>query len=1030
MYKKNKDASLSLLSGSTVNRYNRPIKMPEVKIPETITNVSETGIPVLLNRSKSDLSQKFLSSAPSLNDPRRQLSKQERRELFERQHSELLRQQNMQDRRSSTDLNEPTIYHSSTSTAFTKVQTRQDPRVKNSGTSLGPPQTTNVVKPKSPTRGIDYRRSSHENQHPGIGYQKQLSVNIPRQRYLSGGSPSPDGDNSISDALTDLIVKNQVKMDVYGRPILTCPSPNKIEEERQQSINQRFADEIQKHLQMTGTLEIPQSMSQENYTTTSTEIEVNKQSSNTIDLPKYGLEEDYTPQPMEIENSETNDSILEKSDEMEFDSKISELLNEASLIKPIDITKTIDNQDNQITKDIGNVENKLNSDKMKSADVQKDEEEDDDDDDDDDEKLVIAEMDVETKKLEVIARRKSNTEASLETDLLTFVSREDIKKKDPDKVVDKKEQIDSENELENIQSKKADIVVVKEETMNKNEQLKMQREKVLKEVQSMLEKSKEKSIDKIEEAMDPVKAETVSYTRTGQENSTKMSEDPHVSNTIMENNKEISGQNVQQNTPGDFIDYELSTFSSDSDMESVRSYDEDARSDHSRSSPVYYDDSPMKVDPRGPYDVQTSPHKVESKSDTWVSQSRNLYDAYSDCNEQRNFEPRNQPVHQSWHPPPEQNFYMDSVNHPHMSRPPVNPQHYEQTPYPPKRNEEMQNYPPQYSVKSRSDSDMIYHHHQHPPNHPQDPFIQDTDYRTKRKDRYNMDFLSPQDMDYRQKSLIDVNPETGDVDYRRLNPVKPIQNPPQNSPDVKRNVFQSYHHNPNMQFNPPSHNINPQELNQHDNPARSNPILSNPNNMLSPTNPPSWGKAETIGLTSPSKDKKISFKDYKARRKNSPIRNDSQKPDAGFENILQTADLDLKNLKNILETVNVVSALKTDFPDSENSCCADEKLQTHQYIDDVTKISSEPEIKHSGKMSFLNEIKDDDALFNCYGKETIPGLDVMTGQDISPRNISISSILGTNIDMTKFENKDVDMRQDKPKINITDEKGKVRMGRI
>jgi hypothetical protein len=62
---------------------------------------------------------------------------------------------------------------------------------------------------------------------------------------------------------------------------------------------------------------------------------------------------------MEIENSETNDSILEKSDEMEFDSKISELLNEASLIKPIDITKTIDNQDSQITKDIGNIENKL-----------------------------------------------------------------------------------------------------------------------------------------------------------------------------------------------------------------------------------------------------------------------------------------------------------------------------------------------------------------------------------------------------------------------------------------------------------------------------------------------------------------------------------------------------------------------------------------------------------------------------------------------------------------------------------------------
>jgi hypothetical protein len=72
----------------------------------------------------------------------------------------------------------------------------------------------------------------------------------------------------------------------------------------------------------------------------------------------------------------------------------------------------------------------------------------------------------------------------------------------------------------------------------------------------------------------------------------------------------------------------------------------------------------------------------------------------------------------------------------------------------------------------------------------------------------------------------------------------------------------------------------------------------------------------------------ITFKDYKARRKNSPIRNESQKSDAGFENILQTADLDLKNLKNILETVNVVSALKKDFPDSENSRCADEKLQT------------------------------------------------------------------------------------------------------
>jgi hypothetical protein len=37
----------------------------------------------------------------------------------------------------------------------------------------------------------------------------------------------------------------------------------------------------------------------------------------------------------------------------------------------------------------------------------------------------------------------------------------------------------------------------------------MLREKVLKEVQSMLEKSKEKSIDKIDEAIDPVKAETV-----------------------------------------------------------------------------------------------------------------------------------------------------------------------------------------------------------------------------------------------------------------------------------------------------------------------------------------------------------------------------------------------------------------------------------------------------------------------------------------------------------------------------------------
>jgi hypothetical protein len=62
-------------------------------------------------------------------------------------------------------------------------------------------------------------------------------------------------------------------------------------------------------------------------------------------------------------------------------------------------------------------------------------------------------------------------------------------------------------------------------------------------------------------------------------------------------------------------------------MESVRSYNEDERSDHPRSSPVYYDDSPMKVDPRGPYDVQTSPQKMESKSDTWASQSRNLYDS-------------------------------------------------------------------------------------------------------------------------------------------------------------------------------------------------------------------------------------------------------------------------------------------------------------------------------------------------------------------------------------------------------------------
>jgi hypothetical protein len=51
---------------------------------------------------------------------------------------------------------------------------------------------------------------------------------------------------------------------------------------------------------------------------------------------------------------------------------------------------------------------------------------------------------------------------------------------------------------------------------------------------------------------------------------------------------------------------------------------------------------------------------------------------------------------------------------------------------------------------------------------------------------------------------------------------------------------------------------------------------------------PSWGKAETIGLTSPSKDKKITFKDYKARRKNSPIRNESQKSDAGFENIFNS----------------------------------------------------------------------------------------------------------------------------------------------
>jgi hypothetical protein len=83
------------------------------------------------------------------------------------------------------------------------------------------------------------------------------------------------------------------------------------------------------------------------------------------------------------------------------------------------------------------------------------------------------------------------------------------------------------------------------------------------------------------------------------------------------------------------------------------------------------------------------------------------------------------------------------------------------------------------------------------------------------------------------------------------------------------------------------------------------------------------------------------------------LRYESQKSDAGFENILQTADLDLKNLKNILETVNVVSALKKDFPDSENSRCADEKLQTlYVFVFKFRHVNISPEYRRNTYVSW------------------------------------------------------------------------------
>ncbi|XP_052071222.1 uncharacterized protein LOC127709654 isoform X2 [Mytilus californianus] len=1104
-YKKIKDIPQTALSGASASKYNRPFKPTEVKVTET----SElTTIPVLLNRNMSETAVLKIPTGPSFTkDPNRQLSKQERRELFERQHAESLRRQAQEKRPATESYETNKIYYANTD--YSKTQTRQDPRMKN--IPFVPPQPANIVKQQPSTNSMDPRRLTNERPNRGMGYQKQLSVNIPRQRHMSGGSPSPDGDSIISDALTDLIVKNQIKVDAFGRPVLAIPSPAKSEEEKMQAINQKFAEEIQKHLQMTGP----------------------------IDVPRTAMEEDYTPQPMEIESSESLDSKQDKNDMLEFDSKISELLNEASL-KPIENVEMKTQQVTEVNKESGNEMPfndsddelpKLKRPKAKTIDNSAVEE------DDDDEKLIIAEMDVESKKLEVLEKRRKSHEGSLEKDLLTFVSREDIKKKDSDKGSDNSKSQEEQSILNRKEEKdkNINIVVVKEETMSKEEQMKMQRAKVLKEVQSMLEKTKEKAVDKID---DTIKNDNEIL----QIDSNKEGEKGAEAKKQMEDKKDISSNKEAGNLSSEYIDYDLSTFSSDSDNESVRS--DDSRSNHSipqtysRPSPIY-NESPMKVDQRGPYNVQTSPHKMQSKSDSWVC--RDLYNAYGDRVQQpgldnrpedRNQDWSQQPMHReqinqqpipghqsqpqitrpptqqphpshhhyqtpvsSHHQPPipgqhqtpiysqqnqssipgqqnqphftghqnlppfpgqqmirppmpgheNQQFFpgqqmirppmpnQSPVPNQHMIRPPMpnqspvpnqqmmrppmpnlppvpneqmirplmDPPHFDGHSYLPRRHDDPRNYPSQFPVKSRSDSDMVYppHHPQSPQGHLPSPFMQDTDYRQQP----NMNFLNVQDMDHRQNSLIDVNPETGDVDYRRLNPVKPAQSQPLNTPDM-RNQFPP---NPNMPFNsPPLHvNMPPQPSNQNYSPEGAN-LQFNPNNqnMLSPPRSSSWGKTETIGLTSPSKEKKISLTAYKARRKNSPIR------DGSFEGQFPTFDLDVNNLKNILQTVNVVSALKKDFAESESGDSIDGRAQ--RYIDDVTKVSPS-NVKHTGKLAFLNDVQDDDGLFNCYGGEKIPGIDI-SPQNITTGQISISSILGTNVDMKKF---DVDMRQDqRPEI--------------
>lgn len=998
-YRKSKEVAQNT-SGGTSYSYNRPAKPLEVKEASDIHGLG--------SRSKTDTS--MIKGAT-----RRPLTKQERRELFERQHADALRRQALQEARPIEANTDPAkIYVANT--AFTKTQTRHDPRVKHAPPFI-PPQPASIGSQKSVVQGVDPRRLSQEKQTHGMRYQKQLSVNIPRQRRFSGstGSPSPDGDTSISDALTDLIVKNQIRVDASGRPVL--PPTVRTEEERVQSINQKFADEIQKHLQMTGVVDLPR-----------------QPLSVSSEKCQEQLVEDYTPQPMEIEpmeiepmETESTGSYdnIEKGDELEFDSKISELLNQASM-KPMDnlcISESSSSGQVNVQSELGKLGtdikknavdgNKKKMVEMSSTETSTKKPEIEDEEDDDDDKLVIADMDIESKKAEEVEKLRKIKESSLERDLLTYVSRDDIKKKDTDKSET------DENESRNTEEP-INIVVVKEETMNKNEQLKMRREKILKEVQHLLEKSKEKSFDS---DTDSSKDNNASSPSTGE--------------------KQISESKQRQQEPSPVkmplpmphtSEYEFeSRFSSDSEAES-----DDGRYEH-QSTPVYhrpvsrpnFHETPEKVDPRGPYDVQTNPQIVQSKSDTWVQ--KDLFNAYSDNNV-----PPSRPLphgHNQW---PQQQlpqgYPSQSLDHPqhNQGHQPYMPSHMNQQPHPHQAPPPQQNmqYPPQvqnppnpgappppgpvlnspfephlypprsdgggypssFPAQSRSDSDVRY---QNQSQHSGPPYVQDQDYRRRPTP---MDFLHVQNLDHRQQALIDVNPETGDVDYRRLNPVKPIQNQSQMAEQFPQSGRQA----PYL----PSLNIPPPMLNQNNGPPGPNQQgMLNPN-MLSPTGAgANWGKSDTIGHTSPSKDKKISYKDYKARRKNSPIRGEGSQ--GSFENALQTADLDVSNLKNILETVNVVSALSHDFAEGE---------EPTQYIDDITKGSSQPPIKHTGKLAFLNDVKDDEGLFNCYGGEKIPGIGDLAPQAITTEKISLSSILGTKIDMKKFEDTDLRQEQDRPEI--------------